>query len=184
MAPRSLSREVPGHVMTPGTGRKLGDIGREREERFRLVMAERGIVLERPSGPFRFRRSRYLPDFFSPTENAYYEVLGSSGPADRIPLILDLMDIFYPSARVICVKPSGEVFDRHSPPGQRRYAVVSSWPFGAALLRRMGEDRLHFGDVARRAGIDAGHFSRITRGKRQMSEPLRSWLEAFARGSA
>lgn len=160
-------------------------IGRAREEGFRSLMAARGIRLERPTAPFRFQRARYLPDFYAPEQGLYYEVLGSPGPSNRIPLILDLMAIFHPSVQLVCVRPSGEVFDPcRSTLNGRRYVWLAALPFGAALLTRMSTEGLRYEDLARLVGLTPGHLSMIIHGTRRMPERTRARLESFAVGGA
>jgi len=147
-------------------------------------MLSRGVTLVRPSAPFRFHRAQYMPDWYSAADKTYYEVLASPGPTNRIPLILDLMEIFHPTVRLVCVKPEGQEFSPHNDRTQRRYAAVSSWPFGDDLLRRMSESRMRWSDVADRVGVDHTYLSRILHGKRAMPESVRHRLQAFASGAA
>lgn len=162
---------------------KPGSVGRQREERFKRVMERRGIALVRPQASFRFQRSSYLPDFFSPAEGVHYEVLGSPGPTNRMALVLDLMAVFYPLAKIICVKPSGESFDPCTLLVSRRYAGISKLPFGDALLRRMTSERMRYQEIAKVAGLSHSHFSHFVHGRRRLPARAYQRLEQFARGS-
>jgi hypothetical protein len=155
-------------------------LARAREERFRLFMAGTGVEVVKPKAPFRFRRSTYLPDFYCPTQDSFYEVLGSTGPTNRMPLILDLMEVFHPSVKLICAKPSGDIFDPSEPAGLRRYSGLERLSFGADLLRRMSDEHLLFRDLARIIDVAPTYLSMVLHGTRALPDWLGTRLEAFA----
>lgn len=148
--------------------------GKLRERRFERLMGRRGIALVRPTQPFRFGLSTYRPDFYSPSEDRYYEVLGSRQRACSVLPLLDLLTLKYPAVRLDLVSPDGEPM---TPPRVRSYRALAATPVGAALLDRMARERLRFGDVARAIGVSGSELSKFVTGR---IGPEVKWFDRLA----
>ena len=127
-----------------------------------MAMLRRGVTLTRPSRPFRFTYTTYLPDFYSPTEDVYYEVIGSRQRASQLLPLFDLMALVYPQIALVAVGPSGDVID---PKVRSRIVSILALPFGELLLARMREERVSFKDLAGRIGCDPSVISLAVHGR-------------------
>lgn len=106
-----------------------------REEQFRQKMEKRGVLLERPKS-FRFCLSTYTPDFYSPSENAYYEVIGTRQRAAHVRMLADLIQAYYPTAILRFVKPDGTRYTFGHQRRVRRWQVPWAESLRQALDQR------------------------------------------------
>lgn len=137
--------------------------GRRREEKFRRIMAERGIPLVRPEKLFRFTRTTYRPDWYAPSSDTYFEVLGSRQRKWAIVAVLDLMEWVYPEVRLLAVTPDGESVTWA--PEARTRTFVTKFALGSeitAVIKRLGWTYSRF---AAEAGIHGPSLSQWNRGR-------------------
>lgn len=137
--------------------------GARREAQFRRVMAAKGIALA-PPRRFRFKRCSYTPDFYSPSENVYYEVIGSRQRAEHNRQLLDLMDAYHPGVVVRPVHPNGKAYAaEHCQRLMRRWKV----PCAIQLAEAMDARGLTQRAFARLIGVRDAQFTRWLYGARE-----------------
>ena len=164
--------------------------GARREEQFRRIMARRGIMLVRPARPFRFTHTSYRPDFFSPTENIYYEVLGSRQRAQTIRPQLDLMELVYPRVKLVTVAPDGAPYDARARLPRSPKPVLPRWEralrdsgFGQSLTERMQREGLTLESLAGRLKCSDKMLREAIGGVTQPGPwRIRKMLREFTRG--
>lgn len=152
--------------------------GQRREERFRRIRAAEGIPLMRPTRTFRFKRCWYRPDFYSPTEGVYYEVLGSRQREYQIYPKIDLMDLCYPEIILRLVDPAGKPVHL----GLARRALRWQVPWAQELQAALEEHRMTLRDLAARLGYAPSSIKNAL--MLQQQAPLgriRSWLDKEAK---
>lgn len=153
--------------------------GLRREHRFQKLMARRGIPLERPQRRFVFRRSTYTPDFYSPKQDCYYEVLGSRQRAHQLLAKLDLMDIMYPGIVLKLVTPDGAAI---TPKSEGRLSWFDGVPRGAVIRKILIQEGLTLSALASEMGVSLVALSQAAREKGSPDprtlRAIRAWRRA------
>lgn len=125
--------------------------GALREEQFRRVMSERGVMLTRPTVTFKFQSTSYLPDWYDAAQDIYYEVIGSRQRGHQLRPKLDLMRLVHPNVVLRVMTPAGEHW-RHG--RDRSQQFLRDLPHGAAVLDRAQAEGLTTTEVCAALGVN------------------------------
>jgi len=155
--------------------------GTRREERFRKLMAERGVRLERPRVVFAFKWTKYHPDWYDPATNTYYEVIGTQQRGSQIGPTLDLMSIVHPAVDFRIVQTDGT---RWLPKRHRIHERLRQLPYGDAVSARASADDAGLHAIAAAIGISPSRMCRMVAGKLAVPGWIADRLRAYGQREA
>jgi hypothetical protein len=174
---RHWQRAVGGGLKGPG----ISPAGLAREQQFARHREALGRPVIRPTRRFMFITSYYVPDWYSPDDQTYFEVLGSRQRAHHWAQKFDLMVAFYPEVKLEPVYPDGR-------PYRVNQGVTYRWraPFAAELGVALSRETLSLRELSRCLGWSHSSVGRVLtqpHGYSDVCDDVYAWLTAHADGA-